>query len=140
MLDSVKNPKVPHQGGGGGGVGRAELYSAMILNYTRGQKYTYFQNNTIHSFKSMYGRRNLVSGTPSPHIHTDTYLHIHRFKKLILVSMYPTEVLTVLAMYHHLTSRYPSRSFFPVCRSSPTSRCPKPIAPAACGMAIREQT
>ena len=100
MLDSVKNPKVPHQGGGeGGGVGRAELYSAMILNYTRGQKYTYFQNNTIHSFKSMYGRRNLVSGTPSPHIHTDTYLLIHWYKKVIIASVYPKEMLTVLAMF-----------------------------------------
>ena len=93
-----------------------------------------------------YGRRNLLSVTPSPHLHTDTYPHFHRFKKVIIASTYHKEMLTVLASYasYHFTSQYPSLGFFPVCRSSPKyPHLALPEAsyhsPAACGMSIREQ-
>ena len=82
------------------GTGRAEFYSGtMRLNYTQEQNYTYFQNSTTYSQLQVYGRRNLASGTPSRHIHTDTYLHIARFKQAILASIYPKEMRAVLAMY-----------------------------------------
>ena len=67
-----------------------ELYQRAELHIFSKQHYSQLE---------VYGRRNLVSGTPSTHIHTDTYLHIHRFKKVILASIYPKEMLTVSAMY-----------------------------------------
>ena len=38
------------------------------------------------------------SGTPF-HTHTDTYLHIHQNKKVIIASNYPKEMLTVLVIF-----------------------------------------
>ena len=107
MSDHVKNPKIPHQRGE---VGQSFIQvRTMRLNYTRGQNYTHFQSNTVHSSKPM-GDETLHQ-EPSPHIRTDTYLHIYRFKRVILASIYPKEMFTVLAMYHHLTSQYPSLVF-----------------------------
>ena len=66
----------------------------------------FYQGAKLHIFTKqhysrlqIYGRQNLVSGTPSPQIHTDTYLDIHRFKKVILAFIYPKLILTDLAMY-----------------------------------------
>ena len=66
-----------------------KLYPRAELHIFLKQRYSQLQ---------IYGRRNLVSGTPSPHIHTNTYLHIHRHKKVTLASVYPKEMLRVLAM------------------------------------------
>ena len=114
------------------------------LNYSRGQTYTYFQNNTIHSFRSV-GNKTLYQELP-PHIHTDTYLHIHRLKKgnsCIYLSQINAYSFSYVS--YHLTCRYPSLVLFPVCRSSPKHphfALPEVSyhAPAECGMAIREQT
>ena len=69
-----------------------ELYPRAALNIFSKQHYSQLQ---------VYGRRNLVSGTPSPHIHIYeyTYLHIHRFKMVIIASIYAKEMRTVLALY-----------------------------------------
>ena len=66
-----------------------KLYPRAELHIFSKQHYSQLQ---------VYGRRNLVSGTPSPHINTDTYLQIHWYKKIILASIYPKEMLIVLAM------------------------------------------
>ena len=67
-----------------------ELYPRAELHIFSKQHYSQVQVN---------GRRNFESETPYPHMHTDKYLHIRRFKKLILASIYPKEMLIVLAMH-----------------------------------------
>ena len=113
-----------------------ELYPRAELHIFSKQHYS--QNH-------VNGGRTLVSETPYPHINTDKYLHIHRFKKLILASIYPKEMLTVLAIYIIIKRVDIPPLVFPVCRSSPKHphfALPESSynAPAASGMVIREQT
>ena len=70
----------------------------MRLNHTRGQNFTCFQNNVIHNSKAM-GDETLYQELPPTHTHRHTYVHSHRFKKVIFVSIYLNEIVTVLAMF-----------------------------------------
>ena len=124
--------------------GRVLFRYNEIELYPRAEQHIFSKQH--YSMLQIYGRRNLVSGTSSPHLHTDTYLHTHRFKKVILASVYPKEMHTVLAMYIIIKRVDIPSSVFTLfaeaARSIPTPCCPKPpIMPRQhCGMAIREQT
>ena len=75
----------------------------------------------MHSFKPM-GDETLYHELPPYtyiHIHTDTYLHIHRFKKVILASIYPKEMFTVLATYLIIQRVIITHSVFPCLLSQP---------------------
>ena len=70
----------------------------MRLNHTRGQTFTCFQNNVIHNSKAM-GDETLYQELPPTHTHRHTYVHSHRFKKVIFVSIHLNEIVTVLDMF-----------------------------------------
>ena len=90
--------------------GRVSLRNNMIKLYL-GAVHIFSKQH--YSQLLVYGRQNLVSGTPSTHIHTDAYLYIHQRKKVILASIYPTDMLTVSAIYCIIqTVNFPP-SFFP---------------------------
>ena len=69
MSGDVKNPKVPTSGIRSGKIlfkcNEIELHSREKVHVFSKQRYSQLQG---------YGRRNLVLGTPSPHIHTHAYL------------------------------------------------------------------
>ena len=121
MWGNVKNPKTPHQWDEVGRVlfryNEIELYPRAKLNISSKQR--------THSFQ-VYGRWNIVSGTPSPHIHTRT--HTYTFTDLkgnycIYLSQRNAYSLRHLSLSfsvsYHLTSQYPFLVFFSACRSSP---------------------
>ena len=125
MLYNVKNPQVPipHYWDEFG-----PFYSAKIgLNHTCGQNYTYFQNNTFHSFKPM-GDETLYQ-----ELHTHTYAQTHTYtfdiyqlKNVIIALIYSKGILQ---SYLHILSfnESLSRPHFllsaKAAQSSPTMHC-----------------
>ena len=85
-------------------LGRTEFYAGTMneyneyneMNHTRGQNFTCFQNNVID--KAM-GDGTLNQELPPTHTHKHTYVHTHRSKKVIFVSIYINEIAIVLAMF-----------------------------------------
>ena len=108
MSEHVKNPKVPHQWDE---VGQIFIQVQWDWIIPKG-KTTIFSKQHCSQLQ-VYGRRNPASGTPSPRIHIDTYLDIHRFKMEINASFYPKEMLTVLAMYLIIYKWISLPQFFP---------------------------
>ena len=77
MTGNVKNPKVPHQWGE---VGRVLFGYNEIELFPRAKPHI-FSKQHFSQLKA-YGRRNLVSGTLSPHTQSHTYVCTYIFTDL----------------------------------------------------------
>ena len=91
------------------------------------------------------GDETLYQELPPTHAHKHTYVHTHRSKKVIFVSIYSNEIAIVLSLFIIDQRVIITPSFFSVSQSSlkhPRLALPEAFhhAPAVCGMAIREQT
>ena len=127
--------------------GRVLCRYSEIESYPMAKLHMFSKQTLLTTSRLWETKPCIRNSLPCIQLHTHAYVHTHRSREAISASIYPNALGTVLAMYiiSFNESICLHRFSFPVSQSSPEHphfALPEASyhSPAACGMAIHEQT